>query len=166
MALRSMAAQAATILRIRCQPHLAQALAIPLARGFATTVPIPQDLKFLESHEWVKVESGTGTVGISDHAQHELGDVVFADLPEIGSSVTKGKNFGVVESVKACSDIYSPVSGEVIEVNEEVKQTPALVNKNAFGEGWLIKVKMSNVSDLDGLMDPAAYEEHVKSGGH
>ncbi|KAJ7533706.1 hypothetical protein O6H91_13G060600 [Diphasiastrum complanatum] len=163
MALRAMAAQAATVLRLSSQPRIAKPLIIPLSLRYST---VPEDLKYSASHEWVKVEGDTATIGITDHAAHELGDVVFADLPESGTSVHKGKPFAVVESVKAASDVYSPVSGEVIDFNEVVKSTPATVNKGPFVEGWLIKVKLLDKSELESLLDAAKYREHIESSGH
>lgn len=124
---------------------------------------IPADLKYLESHEWVRVESdGTLTVGISDHAQAALGDLVFVEVPEAGRKVKAGEGFAVVESVKAASDVYSPVSGEVIAANPELNATPELVNQDPYGAGWLIKVRPSDPSELSKLLDAAAYEKIAK----
>lgn len=124
---------------------------------------IPSDLKYLESHEWVRTESdGTLTVGISDHAQAALGDLVFVEVPEAGRKVKAGEGFAVVESVKAASDVYSPVSGEVIAANPELNATPELVNQDPYGAGWLIKVRPSDPSELSKLLDAAAYEKIAK----
>lgn len=124
---------------------------------------IPSDLKYLESHEWVRTESdGTLTVGISDHAQAALGDLVFVEVPEAGRKVKAGEGFGVVESVKAASDVYSPVSGEVVAVNAELNATPELINQDPYGAGWLIKVRPSDPSELSKLLDAAAYEKIAK----
>ena len=117
-----------------------------------------EGLKYMQSHEWAKVEGDVATIGITDHAQAELGDVVYVELPEVGSSVAAKSTFGVVESVKAASDVYSPVSGEVVEINEALGDAPGKVNEGAYTEGWMMKVKMSDPSEVDALMDAAAYE--------
>ena len=113
---------------------------------------------FTEDHEWLRVEDGIATVGITDHAQDQLGDLVFVQLPEVGQSLTKGDAAVVVESVKAASDVYAPVDGEVTEVNEAAAGDPALVNASATGEGWLWKMKLSDTSQLSGLLDEAGYK--------
>ncbi len=123
---------------------------------------IPTHLKYLESHEWARAEAdGTVTVGISDHAQSALGDLVFVELPEIGKSLAKGAAAAVVESVKAASDVYSPVSGEVIAANDALKGAPELVNQDPYEEGWLFKLKASDPAELDQLLDAQAYEKVV-----
>jgi len=128
---------------------------------------IPRELKYLDSHEWARVESdGTVTVGISDHAQGALGDLVFVETPEVGRTVTKGGAAAVVESVKAASDVYSPVSGEIIAANEELSATPELVNGDPYSKGWLFKVKPSNSGELGSLLDAKAYEKVVEEAGH
>jgi glycine cleavage system H protein len=129
---------------------------------------IPNNLKYLDSHEWARVESdGTVTVGISDHAQGALGDLVFVEVPEVGRALTKGGAAAVVESVKAASDVYSPVSGQVIANNSEaLSATPELVNSDPYGQGWLFKVKPSNNGELAGLLDSKAYEKVVEEAGH
>lgn len=128
---------------------------------------IPNDLKYLDSHEWARLESdGTVTVGISDHAQSALGDLVFVELPEVGSTVAKGGQTVVVESVKAASDVYSPVSGEVIAVNDDLGATPELVNNEPYGSGWLFKIMPSDVSELDSLLDSEAYGKSVAGSDH
>ena len=128
---------------------------------------IPGDLKFNKSHEWARVEDGgLVRVGISDHAQGQLGDLVYVELPEIGASVTAGNAAAVVESVKAASDIYSPVSGEVIEVNEALSDKPETINEDAYGEGWIFAVRISNRAELDDLLDASAYEELVENEDH
>jgi glycine cleavage system H protein len=129
---------------------------------------IPADLKYLDSHEWARVESdGTITIGISDHAQGALGDLVFVEVPEVGRALTKGGAAAVVESVKAASDVYSPVSGEVIANNSEaLSATPELVNSVPYGQGWLFKVKPSNSGDLASLLDAKSYEKVVEAAGH
>ena len=116
-------------------------------------------LYYSESHEYVKVEGDFGFIGITDFAQHELGNVVYVDMPEVDDEVTAGEDFGAVESVKAASDLMSPVSGTVVEVNEALEDEPELLNKDAFGN-WIIKVQLSDSSELDALMDAKAYESH------
>ena len=116
------------------------------------------DRKYADSHEWVKVDGDIATIGISDYAQHALGNIVYVDMPESGDEVSQGDDFGAVESVKAASDLISPISGEVIEVNEELVDKPELINEDAFGN-WIIKVKMSDPSELDKLMDADAYKK-------
>jgi len=118
---------------------------------------------FTKEHEWVRVEGDTATVGISDHAQEQLGDIVFAEVPEAGRRVSKGQDAAVVESVKAASDGYAPVSGEVTEGNRAVAADPSLVNSDPEGEGWFFKLKLDNPSELDGLMDEGAYREWIKT---
>lgn len=115
-------------------------------------------IRFAKDHEWVKVEGDVATIGISPYAQEQLGDVVFVDLPAIGKKIEKGKELAVVESVKAASEVYAPVSGEVVEVNAALSDTPGTVNEDALGKGWFAKVKMSNKAELDALMDEAAYK--------
>jgi glycine cleavage system H protein len=120
------------------------------------------DLRYSEEHEWVSVEGNVATVGISDFAQEQLGDVVFVELPEVGAEVAMGEQVAVVESVKAASEVFSPVSGEVVEVNEAIVEEPAGVNGDAEGDGWFFKIKLSDPSELDDLMDPKAYAAFVK----
>ena len=120
-----------------------------------------EGLYYTESHEYVRVEGEYGYVGITDYAQHQLGNVVYVDLPEVDDEVTAGDDFGAVESVKAASDLVSPVSGVVVEVNEALEDDPALINKDAF-ENWIIKVKLSDMVELDGLMNASQYEEICK----
>ena len=120
---------------------------------------IPADLKYVASHEWVRVEAdGTLTVGISDHAQSALGDLVFVETPEVGRTLKAGEAFAVVESVKAASDVYSPVSGEVIAANDALSATPELINEAPYGDGWLIKIRPSDKAELGQLLDAKAYE--------
>lgn len=118
--------------------------------------------RFSEEHEWISVAGDVGTVGISDYAQSQLGDIVYVEVPEAGKKLTKGGEAAVVESVKAASDVYSPVTGEVVEGNAALAENPALVNSDPFGQGWFFKVRIANKSELDGLMDEAAYAEFVK----
>ena len=121
---------------------------------------IIEGLYYAESHEYVKVEGEYGYIGITDYAQHELGNVVYVDMPEAGDEVTAGEDFGAVESVKAASDLISPVSGEVVEVNEALADSPELINSDPY-ENWIIKVKISDASELDSLMDAAAYKSQI-----
>lgn len=124
---------------------------------------IPSNLKYVESHEWVRTESdGTLTIGITDHAQAALGDLVFVEVPEAGKKLKVGDGFAVVESVKAASDVYSPVSGEVIAANADLNATPELINQDPYGAGWLIKLRPSSPGELDKLLDAAAYEKIAK----
>ncbi|KAJ8631245.1 hypothetical protein MRB53_024568 [Persea americana] len=125
-------------------------------RGFSSVL---KDLKYADSHEWVKLNGTSATIGITDHAQDHLGDVVFVELPEVGTSVTQGNSFGAVESVKATSDVNSPVSGKVVEVNEELNSSPGLVNASPYDSGWIIKVEMSNGSEVNSLMDSEHYSK-------
>ncbi len=122
---------------------------------------VPADLKYAKSHEWVRVSGDTATVGITDHAQHELTDVVFIELPGVGRKVNAGEACAVVESVKTASDIYAPVSGEVIEINQPVVDDPALVNREPFAGGWFFKVKLANAGELDALMTPETYQAQI-----
>ncbi|MAC48593.1 glycine cleavage system protein GcvH [Oceanospirillum beijerinckii] len=123
---------------------------------------VPGNLKYAASHEWVLDNGdGTVTVGISDHAQEQLGDVVFVELPEVGREVEAGEEFSLVESVKAASDIYSPVSGEVVEVNEALEDAPETVNEHPFADGWIAKIKLADSAELENLLDAEAYEAKV-----
>jgi glycine cleavage system H protein len=120
------------------------------------------DIRYTKEHEWVKVDGDVATVGISPYAQEQLGDVVFVELPEVGKKVEKGKEMAVVESVKAASEVYAPISGEVTEVNSALTDAPATVNEDAMGKGWFAKLKLTNKADLDGMMDEAAYKKYVE----
>lgn len=122
----------------------------------------PEELKYTEEHEWVLVEEDVATIGITDFAQEQLGDVVFVELPEVGDSFDVGKSFGVVESVKAVSDVYAPVSGEIVEVNEELPDEPEVLNNSPYEDGWMVKMKLTDTAELDALMDAAAYQEFVE----
>lgn len=123
---------------------------------------IPSELKYATSHEWVRNEGdGTVTIGITEHAQELLGDMVFVELPEVGESVSTGDDVAVAESVKAASDIYAPVSGEVIEVNEDLEDSPELVNSDAFGDGWMFKIKLDDESELAALLDAEGYANSI-----
>lgn len=123
------------------------------------------DLKYTEEHEWVRVDGDVATVGISDFAQSQLGDVVFVELPAVGTQVKRNANAAVVESVKAASDVYAPVSGEVVEINEALEASPQLVNEAPTGDGWFMKIRLGDPSELDGLMDEAAYADFSASQG-
>ncbi|ESQ52122.1 hypothetical protein EUTSA_v10017361mg [Eutrema salsugineum] len=126
-------------------------------RGFSSVVL--KDLKYADSHEWVKIEGKKATFGITDHAQDHLGDVVYVELPDMGHSVSQGESFGAVESVKATSDIFSPISGKVVEVNEELTESPGLVNSSPYDKGWLIKVEVSDAGEAQKLMDSEKYSK-------
>mgnify|MGYP006428097521 CR=1 FL=1 len=119
-------------------------------------------LRFTEDHEWIEVDGGIGTVGITKHAQDQLGDIVFVELPEVGQQLDTGAEAGTVESVKAASEIYAPVGGEVVAVNEALADEPGQVNADPRGEGWLFKIQLKDPSELDGLMDEAAYTAHAE----
>jgi glycine cleavage system H protein len=123
------------------------------------------DLKFSKEHEWVRLEGDIATVGISHFAQEQLGDVVFVELPAVGKQVVKDGDAAVVESVKAASEVYAPMSGEIVEVNGELEDDPELVNKSPTGEGWFMKIRLSDASELDGMMDEAAYNDFALSQG-
>lgn len=127
---------------------------------------IPSGLKYSKTHEWVRVEGGVGTVGVSDFAQHELGDIVFVEAPQPGDNVAAGTQMGTVESVKAVSELNSPVSGAVAETNEELQDHPEFLNQDPYGNGWIVKVTLSNVKELEGLMDADAYGKYVAESGH
>jgi glycine cleavage system H protein len=121
----------------------------------------PSDYRYTKEHEWIKVSGDTGTIGITDYAQHELGDVVFAELPAVGAKITTGQVFGTIESVKAVSEIYAPVNGEVVEANAALSKAPETINSDPHGAAWLIKIKLSNPGEVSGLMDAAAYQAFI-----
>jgi len=123
----------------------------------------PENLHYTKEHEWVRVEGDTGTVGITWHAQHELGDIVYVDLPKVGAAVQQGGNVGSVESVKAVSDIYSPVSGEIVETNEALSTEPEKLNQDPHGEAWLVKIRLSAPDELKSLLNAADYQSYVGS---
>jgi glycine cleavage system H protein len=123
------------------------------------------DVKYTDEHEWISIEGDVGTIGISAYAQEQLGDVVFVDVPQAGRKVAKGESVAVVESVKAASDIYAPATGEIIEANAGLAETPGDVNTEPMGKGWFFKMKLADKSELDGLMDQATYEAFVKGLG-
>ena len=122
---------------------------------------IPPGLKYSKEHEWVATEGAVATIGITDHAQDQLGEIVYVELPSVGDKISKDDPFGVVESVKAVSDIYAPVSGTVIEINEDLPESPEIVNEDPYGDGWLVKVRISDQDDLDDLLDNEEYQQLV-----
>ncbi|KAM6064759.1 glycine cleavage system H protein, mitochondrial [Theristicus caerulescens] len=138
-------------------------LRVPAARRLATSSLVLSARKFTDKHEWISVENGIGTVGISNFAQEALGDVVYCSLPEVGTKLSKHDEFGALESVKAASELYSPLSGEVTEINAALADNPGLVNKSCYQDGWLIKMTVENPAELDELMNEDAYEKYIKS---
>lgn len=124
---------------------------------------VPKDLKYSKEHEWVRAAGDTVVIGITDHAQEQLGDVVYVELPSVGSEISQFESFGTVESVKAASDLYAPVSGKVVEVNDALKEHPELVNESPYDKAWMIKVKLKDKKELDVLLSPADYDELVAS---
>jgi glycine cleavage system H protein len=127
---------------------------------------VPHNLKYARTHEWAQRDEDIVTIGITDHAQDLLGDIVYIELPEIGAQVSEGDECGVVESVKAASDIYSPVSGEVIDVNEVLAETPALVNDDPYGSGWIFRIKLKNPEEFDSLMSAESYQKQIGQEVH
>ena len=123
---------------------------------------IPKDLKYSEDDEWIRVEGDIGTVGVTDYAQDSLSDVVYVELPAEGESFERGDTFGVVESVKAAADLLMPVTGEIVEINAALEDTPELVNSDPYGKAWMVKIKLSDPGELDSLMDAAAYEKYLE----
>ncbi len=121
----------------------------------------PEGLKYTDDHEWVKVEGNIGIIGVTAHAQSELGDVVYVDIDEDLAEIEKGNDFGTIEAVKTVADLYAPVTGKVIEINTTINDNPEVVNQDPYGKGWMIKVELSDPSELDGLMDVDAYKAHV-----
>lgn len=120
---------------------------------------LPEELYYTKDHEWARVEGDTATVGITDYAQSELGDIVYVELPEVGATVKQGESFGTIEAVKAVSDLYAPLSGEVTEVNTNLEDSPELVNQDPYGAGWMIKIKISNPDEVNNLLSKADYEK-------
>jgi glycine cleavage system H protein len=121
----------------------------------------PENFRYTKEHEWVRVDGDTGTVGITDHAQKELGDIVYVDLPKAGTVVEHGKSLGSVESVKAVSDIYAPISGEVLEINQALADAPEKLNQDPHGEAWLVKIRLSAPAEIDGLLSAADYQSYI-----
>ncbi len=126
----------------------------------------PNDRRYTREHEWVKLDGDIATVGITDFAQSELGDVTYIEMPQVGREINQGESFGVVESVKAVSDVYAPVSGEIVEVNGALEGQPETVNSSPYEDAWLIKLRVQNPGQLEQLLDAAAYQEHVQATGH
>lgn len=125
----------------------------------------PEDLKYSKEHEWVLVDGDVVTVGITDFAQDQLGDIVFVELPSIGDKVSRDEAFGVVESVKAVNDVYAPLSGTVVEVNDDLPDSPEMINEDCYGDGWMVKIRLSDPAELEALMDAAGYEKHTAEAG-
>ncbi len=123
----------------------------------------PADLKYTKNDEWVRIEGGAATVGITDYAQDQLNDIVYVELPDVGGEFAKGDSFGVVESVKAASDSYLPISGKIIEVNNKLRETPELINTDPYGEGWMVKIQVKDAAEASDLMDAAAYAAYCES---
>ncbi|KAM2965041.1 hypothetical protein FF2_022771 [Malus domestica] len=154
MALSLWASSTANALRISTASKSHLSPAFSLSRCFSTVL---DGLKYASSHEWVKHEGSVATIGITDHAQDHLGEVVFVELPESGRSVSQGGSFGAVESVKATSDVNSPISGQVVEVNSKLTESPGLINSSPYEDGWMIKIKPSSLSELESLLGPKEY---------
>ena len=125
------------------------------------SVNIPAELKYTKDHEWVKLDGNTATVGITDWAQGELGDIVFVELPQVGDKIERTKPFGTIEAVKAVSDLFAPLSGEVVEINAALEDDPMVVNRDAYGDGWMVRVECSDLAELDQLLDSAGYESII-----
>jgi glycine cleavage system H protein len=121
----------------------------------------PENLRYTNDHEWIRVEGEFGWVGITEYAQGELGDIVFVELPSLGTKVQQGKSFGTIEAVKAVSDLFAPVSGEVVEINKDIQSAPDAINKEPYGKGWMIKMKIGNAAEIASLLDVGAYKELV-----
>jgi len=122
---------------------------------------IPAELKYTKDHEWARIEGDVATVGITDYAQSELGDIVYVELPEIGKKTKQADSFGTIEAVKAVSDLFAPISGEIIEINRNLSDQPEVINKDPYGEGWLVKIRVSNKSEISKLLDKTKYEELI-----
>jgi glycine cleavage system H protein len=121
----------------------------------------PENLKYTKDHEWIRIEGNFGWIGITEYAQSELGDIVYVELPAVGKNVEQGKSFGTIEAVKAVSDLFAPVSGDVVEVNQAIQNHPELVNKDPYGAGWIAKISITNTSQADALLDAAAYKQLI-----
>jgi len=122
----------------------------------------PKDLLFTEDHEYARIVDGVATIGVSEYAQEQLGDITYLELPQVGDKISKGDSLGVIEAVKAASDIYSPVSGEIIEINSDLESNPELVNQDCYGKGWIVKLRLSDSSEASSLMNADAYKAHVE----
>ncbi len=127
----------------------------------AEETTIPEDLRYTQDHEWIEIEDGVATVGITDYAQGELGDVVYVELPDIGENTVQGKPFGLVEAVKTVADLYAPVSGEVVEINIHLDKNPGLINESPYEEGWVVKIRVQDESELETLLDAKGYADHI-----
>ncbi|KAL3693215.1 hypothetical protein R1sor_006866 [Riccia sorocarpa] len=161
MAMRQFAVKAATALRVRCGPASLHA-GIPLSFSRAYS-QILEGLKYDKEHEWVKVEGDSAVIGITDHAQAQLGDIVFVEVQgAVGDKIAREATFASVESVKAVSDVFAPVSGEILEINKGLTDDPSAVNNDPYAQGWFVKVKLTNPSELDGLMDDKAYKAYTE----
>lgn len=123
---------------------------------------VPEEFRYTKEHEWLKAEDGLATIGITDYAQSELGDIVFVELPQVGDTVSQGEPFGTIEAVKTVADLFSPVSGEVSELNPKIEEDPAVMNKDPYGEGWMMKIKMSDASQADSLLSPTDYRALIE----
>jgi glycine cleavage system H protein len=123
---------------------------------------LPKELKYTREHEWLSIEDGVATIGITDHAQEQLGEVVFVELPAVGDRVERSDPFGVVESTKAVSDVYAPISGEVVEINDDLPDSPEIVNEDPYGDGWMVKISIADEADLEDLMSDDEYREYVE----
>lgn len=126
---------------------------------------VPQDYKYTKTHEWVKLDGDVATIGITEYAQNELGDITYVELPPVGSTLNQSESLGVIESVKAATDVYAPIAGEVVEDNSDVESTPEMVNASPFQDAWLVKLRVSDTGQLDGLLDAAAYEKLLEETG-
>lgn len=124
---------------------------------------LPKSLRYSQEDEWARAEGDRVTVGVTDYAQQQLGDIVFVELPEVGANIERGEPFGVIESVKAVSDLFAPISGEILEVNTALSEQPEAVNEDCYGEGWMVAVRLADPSEVEALMDAAAYEQHLKN---
>lgn len=154
-------------LAVRSASAFRQTLAPFFQRFSSTATTVLDDLRYAKSHEWAKLEGDdTVVVGITHHAQEALGDVVYVDLPEVGKQIEAGDAFGSVESVKAVSDVYAPVSGEIVEVNSELTESPGLVNKAPFDEGWMLKLKLKNPAEVESLLNAASYKQYIEEDAH
>lgn len=123
---------------------------------------IPDDLRYTKDHEWVRIDGTTATIGVTDHAQEQLGDIVYVELPQVGEEFSRGDTFGVLESVKAVSDCYIPISGKITDANSVITESPEIVNEEPYGDGWMVKIEIADKTELNGLMDHAQYEAFVK----
>ncbi|KAG9272971.1 glycine cleavage system protein H (aminomethyl carrier), a [Astyanax mexicanus] len=161
--LRCVSARFSQRLSLRLSPPARLLLTTRFTRDLSASARLTAALKYTDKHEWVRVEDGVGTVGISKFAQEALGDVVYCGLPDVGTKLSQSDEFGALESVKAASELYSPLTGEVTEVNNALSDNPGLVNKSCYKDGWLIKMTISVPEELDALMDEAAYERYIRS---